>query len=83
MPRRALRDGQIAIVEGGRIRMRRVSVDFNISETPAGAPVGDTDWAVLDDDLPVGTLVVIDGSRSIVEGQLVEPVIAVAGKGIG
>ena len=83
VPRRALRDGQIAIVEGGRIRMRRVSVDFNISETPAGAPVGDTDWAVLDDDLPVGTLVVIDGSRSIVEGQLVEPVIAVAGKGIG
>jgi len=83
VPRRALRDGQIAIVDGGRIRMRRVSVDFNISETPAGAPVGDTDWAVLDDDLPVGTLVVIDGSRSIVEGQLVEPVIAVAGKGIG
>lgn len=83
VPRRALRDGQIAIVDGGRIRMRRVSVDFNVSETPAGAPIGDTDWAVLDDDLPVGTLVVIDGSRSIVEGQLVEPVIAVAGKGIG
>ena len=78
VPRRAIRDEHIAVVEGGRIHMRRVSVDFRYSGTPVGAGVADTDWAVLDDALPAGTLVVLDGSRSLAEGQSVEPVRASA-----
>lgn len=74
VPRRAIRDERIAVVESGRVRMRRVTVDFRTTEAPAGAPLGDADWAVLGDDIPAGTLVVIDGSRSLVEGQEVEPV---------
>ncbi|MCE2881867.1 MAG: HlyD family efflux transporter periplasmic adaptor subunit, partial [Planctomycetaceae bacterium] len=74
VPRRAIRDERIAIVEGGRVRMQRVTVDYRFAGTPAGATLADTDWAVLSDDITAGTLVVIDGSRSLVEGQLVEPV---------
>lgn len=78
VPRRAIRDAHVALVESGRVHMRRVSVDFRYSGTPAGAGVADTDWAVLDDALPAGTLVVLDGSRSLAEGQSVEPVRASA-----
>lgn len=81
VPRRAIRDERISIVEGGAVRVRRVSVDFRYAGTPAGAAVADADWAVLDDALPAGTLVVLDGSRSLVEGQRVEPVRATAGGG--
>lgn len=74
IPRRAIRDETIAIVESGRVRMRRVSVDFPYAGTPSGAELADADWAVLSDDLAPGTLVVIDGSRSLAEGQAIEPI---------
>ena len=74
IPRRAIRDERIAVVENGRVRMRRVSVDYRLDAAPAGAAVADSDWAVLDEALPDGTLVVLDGSRSLAEGQAVEPV---------
>jgi membrane fusion protein (multidrug efflux system) len=74
VPRRAIRDETIAVVESGRVRMRRVSVDFPYSGTPEGAELADVDWAVLSDDIAPGTLVVIDGSRSLAEGQAIEPI---------
>ncbi len=74
VPRRAIRDESIAVVEGGRVRMRRISVDFPYAGTPDGAPLGDADWAVLSDEIATGTLVVIDGSRSLAEGQAIEPI---------
>ena len=54
--------------------MRRISVDFPFAGTPDGAELADLDWAVLSDELAPGTLVVIDGSRSLVEGQAIEPI---------
>lgn len=83
VPRRAIRDEQVAVVEDGRIRMRRVTVAFRLSEQPGGAAVADADWAVLDDGPTAGALVVLDGSRSLAEGQLVEPVRAQAVAGAG
>lgn len=74
VPRRAIRDESIAIVESGRVRMRRISIDFPFAGTPDGAELADIDWAVLADELAPGTLVVIDGSRSLVEGQVIEPI---------
>ena len=74
VPRRAIRDESIAVVESGRVRMRRVSVDFPYAGTPEGAELADVDWAVLSDELATGTLVVIDGSRSLAEGQAIEPI---------
>lgn len=74
VPRRAIRDESIAVVESGRVRMRRISVDFPFAGTPDGAELADVDWAVLSDELAPGTLVVIDGSRSLAEGQAIEPI---------
>ncbi|MFN5495767.1 MAG: efflux RND transporter periplasmic adaptor subunit [bacterium] len=74
VPRRAIRDESIAVVESGRVRMRRISIDFPFAGTPDGAELADIDWAVLADELAPGTLVVIDGSRSLVEGQVIEPI---------
>ncbi|MFN9076423.1 MAG: efflux RND transporter periplasmic adaptor subunit [bacterium] len=74
VPRRAIRDESIAVVESGRVRMRRISIDFPFAGTPDGAELADVDWAVLADELAPGTLVVIDGSRSLVEGQVIEPI---------
>lgn len=74
VPRRAIRDESIAIVESGRVRMRRISIDFPFAGTPDGAELADIDWAVLADELAPGTLVVIDGSRSLAEGQVIEPI---------
>ena len=54
--------------------MRRISVDFAYAGTPDGAALADADWAVLSYEFAAGTLVVIDGSRSLVEGQEIEPV---------
>jgi HlyD family secretion protein len=75
VPRRAIRDEQVAVVESGRVRFVRVTADFSLTEAPAGAPLSDADWAVLaPGELAAGALVVIDGSRSLAEGQAVEPV---------
>ena len=74
VPRRAIRDEFIAVIESGRVRMRRISVDFAYAGTPDGAEIADIDWAVLADEIAPGTLVVIDGSRSLREGQAIEPV---------
>ncbi len=74
VPRRAIRDEQVATVENGRIRMRRITVGFRYSGPIEGAAVSDSDWAVLEEPLPAGTLVVLDGARSLTEGQAVEPV---------
>ncbi|MFM7050887.1 MAG: efflux RND transporter periplasmic adaptor subunit [Planctomycetota bacterium] len=74
VPRRAIRDEQVAVVEDGRVRMKRVVVDFSLTGAPAGAAVADSDWAVLSSGLDAGALVVLDGSRSLVEGQEVAPV---------
>jgi RND family efflux transporter MFP subunit len=74
VPRRSIRDESIAVVESGRVRMRRISIDFPFAGTPDGAELADIDWAVLADELAPGALVVIDGSRSLVEGQVIEPI---------
>jgi multidrug efflux pump subunit AcrA (membrane-fusion protein) len=80
VPRRAIRDEQVAVVESGRVRFQRVTVDYRLTEAPAGAALPDADWAVLSGAaLAPGALVVIDGSRSLAEGQTAEPVRAAAG----
>lgn len=75
LPRRAIRDQFVMVVENGIIRERRVTVDFGHVGAIASTGIADVDWAVLVEDLPTGTLIVLDGSRSLVEGQRIEPVI--------
>ncbi len=74
VPRRAIRDDFVMLVENGRVRPTRVAVDFAHSDPLPASGVADTDWAVLVEPLPKGALVVLDGSRSLTEGQEISPV---------
>ena len=73
VPRRAIRDDFLMLVENGRVRPQRVSVDFAHADPIPSTGIADTDWAVLVDTLPTGALVVLDGSRSLTEGQEITP----------
>jgi hypothetical protein len=74
VPRRAIRDDFVMLVENGRVRPTRVAVDFAHSDPLPASGIADTDWAVLVEPLPKGALVVLDGSRSLAEGQEISPV---------
>lgn len=74
VPRRAIRDDFILVVESGRVHQHRVSVDYAHSDPVPSTGIADTDWAVLTAPLGPGTLVVLDGSRSLAEGQEISPV---------
>lgn len=74
VPRRAIRDDFILVVEGGRVHQHRVSVDYAHSDPVPSTGIADTDWAVLTEPIGSGTLVVLDGSRSLAEGQEISPV---------
>ena len=74
VPRRAIRDDFVMLVENGRVRPMRVAVDFAHSDPLPDSGVADTDWAVLVEPLPTGAMGVLDGSRSLTEGQEISPV---------
>ena len=71
VPRRAVSGGRINTVQDGMVRGFAVVVEFAFTGTPFSvqAPrLPDTEWIVLADPLPAGTLVVLDGSRRLREG---------------
>jgi multidrug efflux pump subunit AcrA (membrane-fusion protein) len=67
VPRRAVSGGRLLTVRDGVVRGMSVIVEFSFSGTPAPT-LPDTEWVVLAEPLPKGTLVVLDGSRRIAEG---------------
>lgn len=71
LPRRAVSEGRVLVVDGGRIRAQQVDVEFTRSGTLEDSGLPDTEWAVLREPLPAGTLVVLDGSRQIPDGTAV------------
>lgn len=77
VPRRAIRDDFVMLVENGRVRPHRVAVDFAHSDPIPATGIADTDWAVLMEPLPTGAMVVLDGSRSLAEGQEIAPISAI------
>lgn len=80
IPRRSLSEGRIMEVVEGRVHNRQVTVDFYLTGSPEGAPVDDREWAALREQLPVGTKIVLDGSRQLREGSPVTPVLARRGE---
>ena len=76
VPRRSIRDEQVVVVEDGRARLRRIAVEFSHRGALPATGLDDEDWAVLapDGGLAAGAVVVVDGSRSITEGQELTPV---------
>jgi multidrug efflux pump subunit AcrA (membrane-fusion protein) len=73
VPRRAVSGGRIVVVRDGVAHQQSVEVEFTITGALAPA-LPDTEWVVLREALPSGTLVVLDGSRRIVEGAPVQAV---------
>jgi len=78
VPRRAMRNDRILLVEDGRIAGRRIEVDFQVQQTIAALGLPDDLWVVLSEDTPLSpqALVVVTPSRTLVEGLPVEPVLA-------
>lgn len=75
VPRRAVRNQHLMLIEEGRIAMRKVVSAFTIREARPETGVPDLEWVVLETLLPEGALLVVDGSRSLAEGTLVEAAI--------
>lgn len=73
VPRRAVSGGRIVVVQDGVAHQRPVEVEFTVTGALA-ASLPDTEWVVLRERLPGGTMVVLDGSRRIREGA---PVVSV------
>lgn len=73
VPRRAFSGGRIVVIRDGVAHDLAVEVEFTFTGALSPA-LPDTEWVVLREPLPHGTLVVLDGSRRIREGA---PVIAV------
>lgn len=76
VPRRSIRNDRIRLVKDGTIQTREVTTDFQLRADLPNLGLADTQWAALRDELPVGALVVVDASRTLAEGQRVEPVVA-------
>ncbi len=79
IPRRAVRNQQVMLVEEGRIRMMPITVAFPLNEARPGSGLSDRQWLAIDEDLPSGTVVVVDGGRELETGTRVErrsPVVA-------
>lgn len=76
VPRRAVRNQRVLVVEDGIVKTRNVESGFSIWAARPETGIKDMEWVVLSKALPEGTLVVVDGSRSLPVGTLVEASLA-------
>ena len=76
VPRRSIREGRVLLVDDGVILSRPVRVAYVIEGRIADTDLPDDQWAVLDDDLIDGELIVGHASSSLMDGQAVEPVLS-------
>jgi len=80
VPRRALREGRLQVVQGGRLASRAAEVDYFLSGPRPELGVPDDQWAVIDDVLQPGDRVLIDAANRLPDGT--EVVDAVAADGL-
>lgn len=74
VPRRSLRAGRILVVEDGILRSESVQVAYTLAGVLDAWALPDRQWAVLEQPLADGLLVVLNGSTSLRVGQPVRPV---------
>jgi multidrug efflux pump subunit AcrA (membrane-fusion protein) len=72
IPRRAIRNQRVMLVEDGKMRTQSIVTAFNVNRVRPESGILDDEWAVLEENLPSGVYLVIEGSREIDEGGLVE-----------
>lgn len=73
VPRRAIMEGQIRLVENNTIIRRRIETDFQIADTFAQFGLPDRVWVALRDPLPPEALVVVNGATAPPDGATVAP----------
>ncbi|MFZ9692457.1 MAG: efflux RND transporter periplasmic adaptor subunit [Phycisphaerales bacterium] len=79
VPRRSVRDGRVLLAEAAgeahSIATHPVEIEWTFEAALPQFPIPDTQWVVLSEELPAGTLVLLDGSRAVSPGTLVRPVL--------
>lgn len=79
VPRRSVRDGRILVAESNgdahAIASHPVEIEWTFESSLPQFSIPDTQWVVLREELPTGSLVLLDGSRAVSPGTLVRPVL--------
>ncbi|MBB6429000.1 efflux RND transporter periplasmic adaptor subunit [Algisphaera agarilytica] len=73
VPRRSIRQGRIQVAQDGEVVSRAVQVAYTLSGTHSGFGLPDDQWAVIDDVLEDGDLVIVNAATRIADGTLVDP----------
>lgn len=73
IPARSIQEGRIRTVIDGKVVGQSVEVAFDLENTFPQFGLKDTQWVVLKEPLPPGTLIVLSASMTILDGQKVEP----------
>ena len=76
LPARAIQEGRIRTVIDGKIVGQKVDVAFDLEGLYPRFGVEDNQWVVLKQALEPGTLIVLNASMTILDGQAVEPVVS-------
>ncbi len=71
LPRRAVRNERVLVLDGERLRPQPVRVAYGFHGRLNESGIDDQEWLVLEDALPEGTLVAIDASRTLRPGRRV------------
>ena len=74
IPRRAVRNGHVLAFAGESLRPLKVAVSHSFSGRLAETGLDDEEWVVLSEQLAPGTVIAIDGGRSVGAGVRVAPV---------
>jgi len=76
LPRRAVHGGRVWVVDQeGVLRSSRVDVHFSVRGTFPQFGIADQAWVAVADGLHDGSMIVLDGARSLVEGSRIDPVL--------
>lgn len=76
VPRRSIRDDRIMVVQDSILRSIPVSVDFSVTGDVDVFGLPDQDWAILEQPLAEGVLVVVDPGGSLRDGMNVRVILA-------
>lgn len=73
VPRRSVRSERVLVVRDGALASLPVRVAYPFRGSVPQVPTDDVEWLVLEEPIPEGTLVVLDGSRTYSPGARVAP----------
>jgi RND family efflux transporter MFP subunit len=76
VPRRSIRIERVMVVRDGVIQNQLVSEAYAIDGPIPETGLPDQEWAVLDNGVEPGEVVVLTPTRSLSDGQMIEPVMA-------